>query len=244
MNVFRWKNCYADVAALKHGTSVRSFFDDVVVPAIQTLEDKIVALGRSDDPGDVFAQSDAEDVLQATKMAFALSIQSIWERQLRGYLSGCAKELRPNDNVATKVERDGWNKLCELFLELRGISLEAFPSFADLDTLHLFGNACRHGDGPSAIELAKRCPDLWRTYSPMPLDDDDVSHKVAHPPVALMDVSMDRLQAFVVSIVRFWNDAEYIYNESIEKKHPSLQAKLAWERAERSWRPQAADGCA
>lgn len=60
MNVFRWKNCYADVAAFKHGISVRSFFDDVVVPAIQTLEDKIVALGRSDDPGNVFAKSNAE----------------------------------------------------------------------------------------------------------------------------------------------------------------------------------------
>lgn len=242
MNAFRWKNCHADVAASKHGITVRSFFDDVVVPAIQTLEDKIVALGRSDDPGDAFAQSDAEDVLQATKLAFALSIQSIWERQLRGYLRGCAKELRPNDNLATKAERGDWNRLCELFLKLRGIGLEAFPSFADLDTLHLLGNACRHGDGPSAIELATRCPDLWRTYSPMPFDD--VSHKVAHPPVALMDVSMDRLQAFVVAIVTFWDDAEYIYNESIERKHPSLQARLARERAERSWRPQAADGCA
>ncbi|EMV7406725.1 hypothetical protein ACVBE8_001463 [Klebsiella pneumoniae] len=242
MNVFRWKNCYADVAASKHGISVQSFFDDVVVPAIQTLEGKIFALGRSDDPGDVFAQSDAEDVLHATKMAFALSIQSIWERQLRGYLSGCAKELRPNDNVANKAERGDWNKLCELFLELRGIGLETFPSFAELDTLHLLGNACRHGDGPSAIELTKRCPDLWRNYSPVPFDD--VSHKVARSPIALMEVSMDRLQVFVVAIVSFWNDAEYIYNESIERKHPSLQARLARERAERSWRPQTADGCA
>lgn len=242
MNVFRWKNCYADVAASKHGITVRSFFDDVVVTAIQTLEDKVGALGRSDDPGDVFAQSDAEDVLRATKMAFALSIQSIWERQLRGYRCGCAKELRPNDSLATKAERGDWNRLCELFFELRGIGLEDFPGFNELDTLHLLGNACRHGDGPSAIELAKRCPDLWRAYSPMPFDD--VSHKVAHPPIALMDVSMDRLQAFVVAIVTFWDDAEYIYNESIERKHPCLQARLARERAERSWRPQAADGCA
>ncbi|WP_022962629.1 hypothetical protein [Halopseudomonas pelagia] len=240
MSVFRWKNCYADVAASKHGISAQSFFDDVVVPAIQTLEDKIVVLGRSGDPGDAFAQSDAEDVLQVTKMAFALSIQSVWERQLRGYLCGCVKELRPNDNLASKVERGDWNRLCELFLDLRGISLEAFPSFDELDTLHLLGNACRHGDGRSAIELATRCPDLWRDYSPISLDD--VSHEVAHPPVALMDISINRLQAFVAAIVTFWDDAEYIYNESIERKHPSLQARLVRERAERSWRPQAVDG--
>ena len=49
---------------------------------------------------DAFAQADMEDVLKETKMAFSLSIQSIWERQLRGYLRGCAEELRPGDGLA------------------------------------------------------------------------------------------------------------------------------------------------
>ena len=30
MKVFRWKNCYADVAASEHGGTVQSFFDDGV----------------------------------------------------------------------------------------------------------------------------------------------------------------------------------------------------------------------
>jgi hypothetical protein len=68
----------------------------VIAPAIRALEEKIAALGRSDIPGDAFAQADMEDVLKETKMAFGLSIQSIWERQLRGYLRGCAEELRRN----------------------------------------------------------------------------------------------------------------------------------------------------
>ena len=54
--MFRWKNCYADVAASKHGIIVQSFFDDVIAPAIRALEEKITALGRSDNPGEVFVQ--------------------------------------------------------------------------------------------------------------------------------------------------------------------------------------------
>jgi hypothetical protein len=243
MKVFRWKNCYADVAASKHGVTVQSFFDDVIAPAIHALEEKIAALGRSDHPGDAFDQADTEDVLKETKMAFGLAIQSVWERQLRSYLRGCARELVPNDVLAAKVAKGNWAKLCELFLELRGIRLDAFPSFADLDTLQLFGNACRHGDGPSAVELARRCPELWRVYPPMPFEDQPPDS--GPPPVALMDVPVERLRAFVAAIATFWDDAEYIYNESLERKHPSLEAKLARERTERSWRPQAApDGCA
>ncbi len=244
MKVFRWKNCYADVAASKHGITVQSFFDDVIAPAIRALEEKIAELGRSDNPGDAFAQADMEDVLKETKMAFSLSIQSIWERQLRGYLRGCAEELRPSDGLAAQVAKGNWEKLCALFLELRGIRFDAFPSFAELETLHLLGNVCRHGDGPSAVELAKRCPELWRrVYPPMPFGDQPPDSGPS--PVALMDVPAERLRTFVAAIATFWDDAEYICNESIERKHPSLEAKLARERAERCWRPQAPlNGCA
>jgi hypothetical protein len=238
MKVFRWKNCYADVAASKHGVTMQSFFDDVIAPAIRALVEKIGALGGSDNPGDAFAQADTEDMLKETKMAFGLSIQSIWERQLRGYLRGCAEELRPGDGLAAQVAKANWEKLCALFLELRGIRFDAFPSFAELETLHLLGNVCRHGDGRSAVELAKRCPELWPVYPPMLFEDQ--SPDPGLPPVALMDVPVDRLRAFVRAIADFWDDAEYIYNESIERKHPSLEARLARERTERSWRPQSA----
>lgn len=60
-----------------------------------------------------------------------------------------------------------------------------------------------------------------------------------------MDVPVERLRVFVEAIATFWDDAEYIYNESIERKHLSLETKLARERTERSWRPQATpNGCA
>ncbi len=52
-----------------------------------------------------------------------------------------------------------------------------------------------------------------------------------------MDIAVDRLRSFVDAIAAFWLDAEYNYNE---RKHPSLEARLVRERAERSWLPQAA----
>jgi len=131
---------------IEAGVTVRSFFDDVIAPAIRALEEKIAALGRSDSPGDAFAQADPRDVLKETKMAFGLAIQSIWERQLRSYLRGCAEELAPGEGMVAQVTKGHWARLYELFLELRGIRLDAFPSFAELDTLQLLGNAWRHGD--------------------------------------------------------------------------------------------------
>jgi hypothetical protein len=58
-----------------------------------------------------------------------------------------------------------------------------------------------------------------------------------------MRIPQERLQDFVAAIARFWRDAEYIYNESIDRKDSGLEARLVRERAERDWVPQApADG--
>lgn len=235
---FRWKNCYADVAAAKHDLTIRSFFTDVIQPAIRDVEGRIEALGRSDDPVACFEQSDMEDVLAETKLAFCLAVQSVWERQLRAYLSGCATELRPGEGLEAKIERANWQRLCALFRELRGIEIEAFPSYAALDTLHHLGNACRHGDGASAEMLAERFPQWRRPYTPMPPEWGGP----ADPPrltVDRMNVPVEQIAGFVEAIAAFWSDHTYIYNESIERKDPHLEAKLARERVERAWRPQA-----
>lgn len=240
MKPFRWKNCYADVQASKHDITIVSFLNDVILPAIRTLEEKIAELSNSEDASAAFATSDTEDLLRETKMAFCLAVQSIWERQIRNYLRGCAEELRPGAGLSAKIEKANWTALCVYFKDLRDIDLEAFPSYAELKTLHLLGNASRHGDGASAIELAKRCADLWPSGA-----SPDLQEPNAVPPsVVTMDVPVTRIQAFVAAVAAFWNDAEYIYNESIERKHPSLEIRLARERVERIWRPQArtADG--
>ena len=138
MTIFRWTNCYADVLTSKHDLTIRSYLDDVIYPALATIEHKIAELGRSDWPGHRFAQSDMEDMLQEAKLAFGLSIQSIWERQLRSYLRGCAFELRKDDPIGGRIDKADWKDLQRLFRLLRGIELESFPDFPTLDALQQF----------------------------------------------------------------------------------------------------------
>lgn len=236
MTPFRWQNCHADVAAARHDRTIQAFLDDVILPTIRKVESRIEELGQSDEPAAAFEQSDVEDLLGETKLAFCLAIQSVWERQLRAYLSNCGEELLPGKGVGARVEKANWLALCALFRELRGIRFEAFPSFDELDTLHHLGNACRHGDGTSAAVLTQRCPDWWPIYRPRH------TARAKSPPrltVANMSVPVKRIEAFVNAIVQFWKDVRYIYHESIVHKHESLERRLSRERIERTWRPTA-----
>lgn len=232
---FRWRNCHADIGTWRHAQTLELLLSDVILPGLRSLETKIVALGESDDPGDIFFQSDVEEVLKETKLAYALAIQSIWERQFRGYVKGIAHDLRPDLKLERKLEKANWYALIRQFRSLRGIRLEAFPSFPELDILQHLGNACRHGDGDSARILAARCPDLWKIEPPLP---EAFGGPVDIPrTVALIDLPVARLHEFVKAIARFWRDAGYIYNESIEGKHETLEKQLERERRERDWLP-------
>lgn len=75
---FRWRNCRADIDACRHDVTIELYLADVVLPALATLDARIALLGESEDAGDVFFQRDVEEVLIETKLAFGLSIQSIW----------------------------------------------------------------------------------------------------------------------------------------------------------------------
>src|SRR3546814_11483445 len=70
MTPFRWKNCYADVLTSKHDLTIESYFNDVIVPALDTLNEKNDVLGKRDWPGAVFAQADMTDLLRESKIAF------------------------------------------------------------------------------------------------------------------------------------------------------------------------------
>ncbi|MCF1450144.1 hypothetical protein FS815_25465 [Agrobacterium vitis] len=57
---------------------------------------------------------------------------------------------------------------------------------------------------------------------------------------ALINVPVPHLRTFAGAVAEFWDDTKYIYNESIERKDPSLEARLARERLERKWVPGSA----
>lgn len=235
MKVFVWQNCYADVGTVKHSIALKSYLSDVINPTIEAVKNQIAKYAASDEGGAPFAQSDAEYLLDETIMAFCLAIQSFWERQIREYLIGCAGELRPKQGLEDKVKKATWEKLEGLFFDLRGISLKEFPSYETLFTLHLLGNVSRHGEGPSVEKLWRRRPDFWpRDRFAMP-----GQQKPTGPPsVGQMNISPVELRSFINAIISFWDDAEYIYLESIDRKHESVERKLALLRNERSWVPK------
>jgi hypothetical protein len=237
MTPFRWANCYADIGTGKHGLTIRDYFAEVIVPSLRRIEERIDTLGRSEDAGDVFAQRDMEDMLQETKLAFCLSLQSIWERQLRTYLQGCARELEPGADLNTRIANARWDGLQKLFRRLRGIDLERFPSFERLDFLHHLGNACRHGEGASLAELGRRAPHFWSPVPPLP-EPFDPAPEIPRS-LTLMNVPEQDMRGLVEAVAQFWEDTGYIYNESLRSKDPYLVARLERERATRAWIPQA-----
>ena len=237
---FRWKNCHADVVSSGYGRMAQAFLKNVVEPSLEALDAEIDEWSRSDDPAALFAQADTEELLRATTMAFCLSIQSMWERQIRTYLRKCAEELRPDSTFAKKAMNERWEKIDKLFLDLRGISLTAFEAHGDLDLLHLLGNACRHGDGPSARALWNRRPDLWpHRFTPSPTFE--VVRQAANEPQSIEAVVIPRdlVRSFANAIASFWDEAEYIYLESIERKHETVEAKLVKMRRDRAIRREA-----
>ncbi|MBY3397143.1 hypothetical protein HFN88_31355 [Rhizobium laguerreae] len=160
MEPFRWRNCYADVQTYRHARTIQTYFDDVIIPALDTLDCKTEELEQRGGAWATFAKPDMQDVIRETKLAFSLAIQSIWERKLRGYIAGCARELYPVEDLQIRIERADWEGLQKYFAKLRGIELRDFPSFMILDILQHLGNAARHGDGKSAGRLVEQCPDF------------------------------------------------------------------------------------
>ena len=213
----QWQNCLADVLTFKHAVTISAYLKDVIEPSLRALEIRIAELEGGLEPWADFAKADRELVLRETKKAFALSIQSIWERQLRSYLKQCAKGL---DLEEAKIEKANWGGLCSIFQELRKVKMDSFPCYETLHILHLLGNACRHGDGTSASALWNKCPDLWPSRGPsfplrLELGQPAISSTLSYPQVDDMDVSIERLRDFVCSTALFWQNVKDRYEESI-----------------------------
>lgn len=210
-----WRPASADVSAWIYPITARTYFDEVIHPSVQSIDRRIAQLITSEDDFAPFALSDAQELRAATMTAFCLSIQALWERQIRGYLVSCAKEFGKPEFIGD-IQHANRKKLPPLFFELRSVELTAFPSFPDLDLLLLVGNVCRHGDGASAKELFKNHPEFWPAHSPE-LDLMGLAHPSAPDLGAeLLNLPIERLDAFTAAIVSFWEDANFIYNNSLK----------------------------
>ena len=163
---FRWKNCYADVLSSRYGEMARSYVCDIVEPSIAAMEQRIQkldTLSKGDDVVAAFSVGPAEELLRATIMGYCLSLQALWEKQIRGYLESCARELKADHRAEQKSRTETWDDLNRLFEQVRGVPLSAFDESRRLNLLQLLGNVCRHGSGSSLQRLAVEHPELWPT---------------------------------------------------------------------------------
>lgn len=239
--IFTWKNCRADVYNYRYGAIAEEFLTLVVNPSLDALDAQVAGWQESDDPSAEFVISDFSELIYKTRMAFCLSIQSLWEQQIRTYLAGCHQELGINPfpvssrRGANSVQTVRWgDELNTVFERLRDIALPSFASFPSLDLLMLVGNVCRHGDGHSSARLWSVRPDLWPMYHKLDNEFLQSTFGDEAPPVESMQIPREMLEDFVDKISLFWEDTNYIYEESIERKHPSLEARLVVRCAERA----------
>jgi len=244
VETFTWNNLQADIFLGQHALAMRLYLENVVTPALDAIEVRLDEMSRSNEAADVFGLDGMKALQRSTIEAFALSLQSMWERQLREFLKSCARELKRPEGQVKELEGAKWETLLKRFHELRGLPLNAFDSFRELELLQLLGNACRHGDGPSTETLSQRWPELWPDLPwsdaplvprPAPLGPDGASRITSR---SFSEVSLSRslLVQLTYAVIWFWEDHNYIYTNSITVKHSSVDGALAKMRDERARR--------
>jgi hypothetical protein len=78
-----------------------------------------------------------KEVLRAATMAFCLSIQSIWERQIRSYLVACVRELGGSASKLKAAMMGEWEKSFE---NLRRVKPSTFGCYPELHTMEELAN--------------------------------------------------------------------------------------------------------
>ena len=208
----QWKHGWADAYAARNDKIADEFLDLVVRPSMAALNRKHQEYVSSVDPvlyG--FSATDQLDLINKTAMAFCLSIQSLWERQIRGYLAHCVSSVPIAGVSSQSLERAEWGEAFEaLFLQVRGIDLRSFDSYRMLSLLHLLANGCRHGDGSSSRRLFKLHPHLWPEWARTGIT----------PAFQHVQIAEELLVGFINAIALFWMDMERLGLETLSGNKP------------------------
>lgn len=220
---FKWRSGYGDVTCHRYDDVVQDYWTNVALPALDHAEKEVAFWASNQEGGAPFVHANMVDQLSVTAAAMCLSIQSIWERQLRAYLLACID--RKDDKLANKIQHAAWDALQVLFIELRGVPMQAFLGYHDLNLLAQLGNVCRHGAGRAANTLWRNYPGLWPETT-WPADS------ALAPPIDQIFIGRKLLARMVDAIVSFWQMIGYLYKEGITVKHESLVRTLTADRAQ------------
>lgn len=226
----RWKNLRADVDTTFNQTLISDFYEKTIVPVFAGWREQRSFHEASDCPVSLFHLVDLDNLEFESGRALCLSVQSIWERQLRRYLSRCEEELKVQNPLASRTQ---WKCVEKAFFECRGVCLDEFSSYSVLEELHQLGNVFRHGPGGSLSKLRESRPELWCA------NPEEWVHLTFQSSFSWKDqelpvVSLVQLHRYVQAIVEFWDDCEYIYKESLQTKSQGLEASLVKERLQRA----------
>ncbi len=216
-----WPYCDADVYCGRYDTMVLDYWSKVALPALQHAQAEVEHWASSEQDTAPFVHMDRVGQYLVTAHAMCLSVQSVWERQLRAYLVRCAGWS--NTALIKKIENEPWGDLQKHFANLRGVSMQAFMSYPDLNMLAMLGNVCRHGPGRGLNDLWKAHPELWPDlrWPPEP---------GTPPSIDELHISIELLERMVGAVAGFWQFLGYMYEESLRSKAPSLVARLPAQR--------------
>ncbi|CAN7749325.1 hypothetical protein [Duganella sp. LjRoot269] len=224
---FAWRNGPGEIASTKFEDQVLRYWRNVALPALASADIEVEqALAATEtDVSAVFVHTDRVDQHQVTALAMGIALQSLWERQLRRYLGAC---VASDEAMQKRVQKVPWTDLQKLFHLLRGVPLQAFANFPELDLLSQIGNVCRHGDGTTADRLWKSHPELW-PYS------ENLGQHGAAPPVEHIHLSTEMLTRLADAVATFWEFISYLYTENLRVKHPSVERRLPELRRRHVW---------
>ncbi|WP_075793929.1 hypothetical protein [Massilia putida] len=220
---FKWRSGYGDVICHRYDDVVQDYWTNVALPALDHAVKEVAFWASNQEGAAPFVHANMVDQLSVTAAAMCLSIQSIWERQLRAYLLACIDWK--DDKLAKRIQHATWDALQALFTELRGVPMQAFLSYHDLNLLAQLGNVCRHGAGRTANALWRNHPSLWPGTT-WPADS------ALAPPIEQICIGKELLARMVDAIASFWQMIGYLYKEGITVKHESLVRALPADRAQ------------
>jgi len=253
LEAVRWEHHEVAVYSGLDLPSFATFRNEVVLAALEALDTKIDALRNSEEEVErVFAADHYADIRQSTMEAFLLATQSMHERALRGLMVGMAGRKGWPVGKIQQIQRcslDGKGpNLLRFFQELFDAPMEWFGVHADVQFLHLLGNALRHGNGGSAIKIHQCAPSLWITWLPpgstiagiraVPLD------APRHPAFDTITLPCVLLEQMMMAVRGFWEDIEFVRcnsfsrkSEGVERHMNELRNKRALRSSERVWTP-------
>lgn len=219
-----WVNCSADAVAVGNDFIIKCFINDVVDPAINSLQSRIdkERVQEESDPSIIFLVSELNELRREMQIGFCLSLQALWERQFRHYLKVCIRTLPDGGRVVGDERRAEWEKwpvLEKIFSDLRGVNLSYFNTYSDLMLLNLLGDACRHGNGRAVVKLSREFSELWPSYC-------FTSDGEFWGGIDEIEISAGVINRLACAVLMFWDDIDYIYLNHLNPRAPVVDRKI------------------